>query len=671
MSLLHSLGLLGLAVAPAAAFWRLPCKTPIVVERADPIVAPGKVSNHLHTIMGGNGFDYVMDYNSTQASTCSSCTVIGDNSNYWTPTVWYQAEDGSFEEVDQLGGATIYYLQRGGKDEKLKAFPPGFRMIAGDPFKRTPGDDFASQAISYACLNYDGPAKPETPGFPNYNCPNGIRAQVFFPSCWNGKDLDVPDHKAHMSYPVDAYNSGSCPPDFPVHLVSLFFEIIWDTGKFANRWYGGKQPFVFSMGDPTGYGGHGDFVMGWEEEHLQRAVDTCTADSGRVEDCPEFKLIPDFQAEGCTIPPRVNELTTGKLSKLPGCNPVQLGPNRAEVKTDCDATTELGQGNATFFKDLTSSGWSYVGCGTDNYFNRILNSANTAKDDMTNEKCVAFCESKGFSVAGTEYSKECYCGNSIPDSGAPVPGVPGNCKMPCAGDGSQTCGGSGPITLYQKCSGDKCENASFGVKPPSGVVVPSGGYGGASSAVSSAAASTSAAASSSSAMMMNPAPSSAASSSSSAADSTTTTGESYPPTYVPSSGSPSTATDLPSGWTYKGCYFDTLTPRSLPTWSDFNGASMSNARCIAFCEAKGFSVAGTEYAGQCFCGNEITSDVKDDGECSSECTGSDGEACGGAALLSVYSKEMKKRSSVVRAEVRRHLDEHLHARKHVSGGIRH
>jgi Domain of unknown function (DUF1996) len=110
MSHFEALALLGLLTTPAAAFWRMPCKSPIVVERLDPIVSPGKVSNHLHTIMGGNGFAPAMDYNSTQASTCSSCTVIGDNSNYWTPTLWYAAEDGTFESVNQVGGATVYYL---------------------------------------------------------------------------------------------------------------------------------------------------------------------------------------------------------------------------------------------------------------------------------------------------------------------------------------------------------------------------------------------------------------------------------------------------------------------------------------------------------------------------------------------------------------------------------
>ncbi len=107
---LFAFGALATLAVPASAFWRLPCNAPLVVERADPIVSPGNVSGHLHTIMGGNGFGFTMDYADTQESTCSSCLVTKDFSNYWVPELFYQAENGSFINVNQVGGATVYYL---------------------------------------------------------------------------------------------------------------------------------------------------------------------------------------------------------------------------------------------------------------------------------------------------------------------------------------------------------------------------------------------------------------------------------------------------------------------------------------------------------------------------------------------------------------------------------
>lgn len=114
-----SSALLGLLahVAPTAAFWRMPCPGRLIDERADPIISPGVVSGHVHTIAGGNGFNFSMDYEDTQSSTCSSCPIKQDLSNYWSPKLFYQYPNGSVEMVPQagdgegvLGGMTVYYL---------------------------------------------------------------------------------------------------------------------------------------------------------------------------------------------------------------------------------------------------------------------------------------------------------------------------------------------------------------------------------------------------------------------------------------------------------------------------------------------------------------------------------------------------------------------------------
>lgn len=52
--MLNSLALLSLFALEASAFWRLPCRQSLAVERVDPLVQFGQVGSHVHTIHGGN-----------------------------------------------------------------------------------------------------------------------------------------------------------------------------------------------------------------------------------------------------------------------------------------------------------------------------------------------------------------------------------------------------------------------------------------------------------------------------------------------------------------------------------------------------------------------------------------------------------------------------------------
>jgi hypothetical protein len=91
---------------------------------------------------------------------------------------------------------------------------------------------------------------------------------------------------------------------------------------------------------------------------------------------------------------------------------------------------------------------------------------------------------------------------------------------------------------------------------------------------------------------------------------------------------------------------------------------MSNDACISFCDAAGFPVAGTEYAGQCFCGVEITSTEIGEDKCNMPCTGTQGEIemCGGSAALSVWTKTGNGTASAS-AKAKRHVTG-SHLRRH-------
>ena len=224
-------------------------------------------------------------------------------------------------------------------------------MLAGNPYARSNANTPESKAItwnwsvSFICtsvvtrtdsgpttisIDFNGPPEPQTSGFANTNCPSGLRAQVFFPGCWDGKNLDSADHKSHMAYP-DGIDNGICPSSHPVHLISIFYELYFSVKPFNDLGDGGR--FVLSNGDPTGYGLHGDFMNGWDRSVLSRAVDECTNLSGVIEDCPVFqnegRFYPDSVMNSCAAKNPLPDEQGGPgalLSHLPGCIAVTDGP---------------------------------------------------------------------------------------------------------------------------------------------------------------------------------------------------------------------------------------------------------------------------------------------------------------------------------------------------------
>lgn len=239
-----------LCTQSSLAYWRMSCGLS-QTGRLDPIVSPGKISGHVHKIVGASNIGLSSDYDSLQNASCTTCSVQKDKSAYWTPLLYYQHKDGSFEEVPN-SGMTVYYLGRGDNKANIKPFPPGFRMLSGNAGARSYNPSALtyknnrpiSDQVSYACL--DAVGQPETPGMNNTSCRNGLRAQIHFQSCWDGVNLYKSDnsHVAHMSQ----IDNGACPPGYPVQLIHLFYEVLYGVNDIKQD--GGQ--FVFAQGDTTG-----------------------------------------------------------------------------------------------------------------------------------------------------------------------------------------------------------------------------------------------------------------------------------------------------------------------------------------------------------------------------------------------------------------------------------
>lgn len=112
-----------------------------------------------------------------------------------------------------------------------------------------------------------------------------------------------------------------------------------------------------------------------------------------------------------------------------------------------------------------------------------------------------------------------------------------------------------------------------------------------------------------------------------------------------------TSSPVPVGWSYKGCYSDNVNARVLTgiEFADIGNHEVTNTKCTTYCDSKGYSLAGTEYGGQCFCGNELTgSSSLDNSKCDMPCEGDSTQTCGGSAALSVYSKSGSARRHLQR-----------------------
>ncbi len=217
----------------------------------DPIVFPGEPGrSHDHTFIGNDTTNAFSTLGSLLGQG-SSCGRAGDTAAYWVPTL-----------ISATGaaivprGASVYYRRH--TLSALRAFPPDFKLIAGNSRATTPQDP---KVTSWNC----GPEGGVRPQSTIPTCPNagrrGLALHVQFPDCWDGVSLDSPDHQSHMAYSV----RGRCPGDHPVATPTIQVNI-----RYASR--GGPGLQLSSGGQ---FSGHADFLNAWNQDALQGLVDGC------------------------------------------------------------------------------------------------------------------------------------------------------------------------------------------------------------------------------------------------------------------------------------------------------------------------------------------------------------------------------------------------------------
>jgi hypothetical protein len=236
----------------------------------DPLVYPNQSgASHLHTFFGNTSADAystAKSISTTGASSCNGGTM--NRSAYWVPTL-----------IDTSNGtplapqATFYYKTgyNGILPSEIKPLPDGLRMIAGNP--KANSNDTASASANWSCENIPSGIKAPAPSKGIPNCPVGsqIRMNLSFPQCWDGVNLDSPDHRSHMSYTV----SEKCPTTHPVAISEISFHIVYQV-KIANApllWRLSSDNYAGDL--PGGFSNHGDWMNGWKSEFMNAFVKGC------------------------------------------------------------------------------------------------------------------------------------------------------------------------------------------------------------------------------------------------------------------------------------------------------------------------------------------------------------------------------------------------------------
>jgi hypothetical protein len=255
----------------------------------DALVYPGQPgAAHLHAYFGNtlaDAFSTASSLATTGNSTCYGGIV--NRSAYWVPALI------DANGVPQRAVQGNFYYKTGYDlpPASIQSFPSGLRMIAGDAKATGPQPGHVGQFGCIGSGSWTCPAGTENMPYwcgsiPNCGQGNRIVQYVGFPQCWKGpqgaeQNLDSPDHKGHMAYPV----GGACPSTHPIAIphVEYLLEYEQNTPN-TDGWRLSSDMYDSSL--PGGFSAHGDYFSAWEQDILDTFVRECDQKSLNCEDGP-------------------------------------------------------------------------------------------------------------------------------------------------------------------------------------------------------------------------------------------------------------------------------------------------------------------------------------------------------------------------------------------------
>jgi Domain of unknown function (DUF1996)/Domain of unknown function (DUF4124) len=252
--------------------FRVTCTTSHM-SNDDPLVYPNQPgAAHHHTFFGNtttNAKSDLMTFASTGNSTCSG--GIMNRSAYWVPSMIDTKTNTPIVPDDSL-----FYYKTGdfgdAPSATITAPPKGLRMITGSAKATT-----ADAAVGlYTCISAAGTTTPWKQNIVNCAVGEKMQLHIDFAQCWDGINLDSPDHKSHMSHRENVAGAPArCPSTHPVMIPQITLNINYKitAPNQTVSWRLASDNYVTTS--PGGYSTHADWVNGWDEKFMAGIIKNC------------------------------------------------------------------------------------------------------------------------------------------------------------------------------------------------------------------------------------------------------------------------------------------------------------------------------------------------------------------------------------------------------------
>ena len=264
---------------PSGGEFRISC-TPSHMSNDDPIVYPNQPgAAHHHTFFGNtsvNAKSNLMTLSSTGNSTCSG--GIMNRSAYWFPSVIDTATNKPIAPDFSI----FYYKANFIAGELIQPPPKGLRMIAGN----SKGTTAANSKSMFTCIPPNDKISRPFYGWSRSipACPVNweMDMSIGFPQCWDGVNLDSPDHISHMAPADTSISPYRCPATHPVPIPSIALNMRFKVveGMDLSKWRLSSDNYSTTL--PGGYSAHTDWVNGWDEEFMKGIIKNCL---NKKQDC--------------------------------------------------------------------------------------------------------------------------------------------------------------------------------------------------------------------------------------------------------------------------------------------------------------------------------------------------------------------------------------------------